>query len=46
FFDKLAGTAVLRQKIIAGATEEEIRASWQPALDEFKSLRAKYLLYE
>jgi uncharacterized protein YbbC (DUF1343 family) len=46
FFDKLAGTAVLRQKIIAGATEEEIRASWQPALDEFKSLRSKYLLYE
>ena len=46
FFDKLAGTAVLRQKIIAGATEDEIRASWQPALDEFKSLRAKYLLYE
>ena len=46
FFDKLAGTAVLRQKIVAGATEEEIRASWQPALDEFKSLRAKYLLYE
>lgn len=46
FFDKLAGTAVLRQKIIAGATEEEIRASWQPALDKFKSLRAKYLLYE
>ena len=46
FFDKLAGTAVLRQKILAGATEEEIRASWQPALDDFKSLRAKYLLYE
>ena len=46
FFDKLAGTAVLRQKIVAGATEEEIRASWQPDLDEFKSLRAKYLLYE
>ena len=46
FFDKLAGTAVLRQKIVAGATEEEIRASWQPTLDEFKSLRSKYLLYE
>ena len=46
FFDKLAGTAILRQKIIAGATEDEIRASWQPALDNFKSLRANYLLYE
>jgi len=46
FFDKLAGTAVLRQKIVAGATEEAIRASWQPAIDNFKLLRAKYLLYK
>lgn len=46
FFDKLAGTDQLRKQIIAGASKEEIRASWQPALDDFKSLRAKYLLYE
>lgn len=45
FFDKLAGTATLRQQILAGKTEQEIRDSWQPALDEFKALRAKYLLY-
>jgi uncharacterized protein YbbC (DUF1343 family) len=46
FFDKLAGTSNLRQKIVAGAPEDEIRDSWKPALDDFKSLRAKYLLYE
>lgn len=46
FFDKLAGTDQLRKQIIAGASKEEIRASWQPALDDFKSLRSKYLLYE
>ena len=46
FFDKLAGTDQLRKQIIAGASKEEIQASWQPALDDFKSLRAKYLLYE
>lgn len=46
FFDKLAGTAILRQKIVAGASEEEIRDSWQPALDDFKTMRDKYLLYE
>lgn len=46
FFDKLAGTSILRQQIVSGATEDEIRASWKPALDNFKSLRSKYLLYE
>lgn len=46
FFDKLAGTAQLRKQIVEGATDEEIRASWQPGLDAFKAVRAKYLLYE
>lgn len=45
WFDKLAGTANLRQDIVAGKSEEEIRASWQPGLDKFKETRAKYLLY-
>ena len=44
-FDKLAGTATLRQQIIAGKTEQEIRDSWQPELDSFKAKRALYLLY-
>ena len=46
FFDKLAGTSQLRKQIVEGATDEEIRASWQPGLDAFKAVRAKYLLYE
>ena len=45
FFDKLAGTKTLREQIIAGKTAEEIRQSWQKELNEFKKIRAKYLLY-
>ncbi len=45
FFDKLAGTAQLREQIVRGASEEEIRKSWQPALDKYKLIRQKYLLY-
>lgn len=46
FFDKLAGTDELRKQIIAGQTESEIRASWQPALIAYKTIRKKYLLYK
>ena len=46
FIDNLAGTSMLRKQIIAGKSEEEIRASWQPALDQFKKVRAQYLLYD
>ena len=46
FFDKLAGNDELWQQIVAGKTEKEIRASWQPKLDEFKKIRKKYLLYK
>jgi uncharacterized protein YbbC (DUF1343 family) len=45
-FNKLAGNATLMQQIIEGKSEEEIRASWQPALDKFKQIRKKYLLYK
>jgi uncharacterized protein YbbC (DUF1343 family) len=45
FFDKLAGNATLRRLIINGKTEDEIRASWQPALEKFKKTRAQYLIY-
>lgn len=45
YFDKLAGTEQLRQQIINGVSEEEIRKSWKPALDKYKQLRQKYLLY-
>jgi len=45
-FDRLAGTDKLRQQIIAGKTEDEIRKSWEPELSEFKKIREKYLIYD
>lgn len=46
FFDLLAGTDELRIQISAGKTEQEIRASWEEGLDNFKQTRAQYLLYK
>ena len=46
FFEKLAGNGDLRRQIEQGMSEEEIRATWQPALDEFKKTREKYLIYQ
>lgn len=46
FFNKLAGNNDLWQQIAAGKSEEEIRKSWEPKLNEFKTIRKKYLLYE
>jgi uncharacterized protein YbbC (DUF1343 family) len=45
YFEKLAGTARLRQQIMVGMTEDEIRASWSDGLAAFKKIRKKYLLY-
>ena len=45
FFDKLVGNTTLRWQIINGKSEEEIRASWQPALENFNKMRSKYLIY-
>ena len=45
FFEKLAGNGDLRKQLEKGLSEEEIRTSWQPALDEFKKTREKYLIY-
>ncbi len=45
FFDKLVGTDKLRKQIVAGMSEEEIRASWQEELTAYRTLREKYLLY-
>jgi uncharacterized protein YbbC (DUF1343 family) len=44
-FNRLAGNDELMKQIKAGKTEDEIRASWQPKLNEFKKIRKKYLLY-
>jgi uncharacterized protein YbbC (DUF1343 family) len=45
FFDKLAGTNKLREQIINGTSIIDIQKSWQPDIDKFKLIRAKYLLY-
>ena len=45
FLEKLAGNGDLRKQIEAGVSEEEIRSTWQPALDEFMKIREKYLIY-
>lgn len=46
FFVKLSGTHQLREQIQSGMTEEQIIASWQPGLNEFKKIRSKYLRYK
>ncbi|MEA5461312.1 DUF1343 domain-containing protein [Arcicella sp. LKC2W] len=46
FFDKLAGSDSLRKQIIAGVSEQQIRASWKNDLDKYKAIRKKYLIYE
>jgi uncharacterized protein YbbC (DUF1343 family) len=46
FFDKLAGNDELWRQIKEGKSEQEIRASWEPELSNFKKIRKKYLLYK
>jgi uncharacterized protein YbbC (DUF1343 family) len=45
WFDLLAGTKELRRQIILGMSEDEIRATWQQELIEYKAMRKRYLLY-
>ena len=45
-FNRLAGNDVLINQIRNGVSEEAIHASWKPALDKFKKIRKKYLLYK
>lgn len=45
FFDKLAGNTLLRKQIVEGISEDEIRSTWQKDLDNYKTIRKKYLLY-
>jgi uncharacterized protein YbbC (DUF1343 family) len=45
FFNKLAGNANLMQQLKEGASEADIRKSWEPGLTAFKKIRNKYLLY-
>lgn len=46
YFDVLAGGPVLREQIIQGMTEKEIRATWREGLGKFMEVRARYLIYD
>ena len=43
--ERLIGVGDFRKQIIAGKSEKEIRASWEPGLSKYKTMRKKYLLY-
>jgi len=45
YFTKLAGNTILQKQIERGLSEKAIRRSWEPALQRFKTIRKKYLLY-
>lgn len=46
FFYNISGTKSMRDQIVAGKSEEEIRDGWKEDLDKFKQIRKKYLIYE
>ncbi len=45
YFDKIMGTASVRQGIAKGKNTEKIIKGYEPQLDEFAQLRKAYLLY-
>lgn len=45
-FTKHAGTPLLQQQIENGMTNDEIKATWQADLEDFRRIRAKYLSYD
>jgi uncharacterized protein YbbC (DUF1343 family) len=46
FIHKLAGNDELAEQVKKGASEKDIRESWEPKLNEFRKIRMKYLLYK
>lgn len=46
WFNLLTGNSLVLDLITQGDDEEKIRASWQKELDEYQSIRKKYLLYQ
>ncbi len=44
-FQRLSGTDNLKQQILSGKGEKEIRISWQEQLDHFQKVRDRYLIY-
>lgn len=45
-FEKLVGVGWVREMILAGASEAEIRARWADDVERYCERRTKYLLYE
>lgn len=45
YFNTLAGSTELKEQIVSGMSEDQIRTTWQRDLDAFKKVRKKYLLY-
>jgi uncharacterized protein YbbC (DUF1343 family) len=44
-FERISGVSNLKNQLIKGTTEPEIRKSWSEELNKFKRLRTKYLIY-
>lgn len=45
-FDRLAGTPIIREMLLRGASAMEIEQQWQKELAEFRNRRAASLLYQ
>ena len=45
FFDTLAGSDQLRNQIVRGLSEKEIKDSWKQGLQNFEQIRQKYIIY-
>ncbi|WP_276089083.1 DUF1343 domain-containing protein [Pedobacter sp. JY14-1] len=43
--ERLIGVSAFREQVMAGKSEKEIRASWEPGLSKYKTMRKRYLLY-
>ena len=44
-FNRIAGNSKLKQQLIKGTSEIEIRKSWEKGLNKFKKIKKKYLIY-
>ena len=44
-FEKLIGVEYVRKMIIEGRSADDIEKMWQAELEEYKTLRSKYLIY-
>ncbi len=46
FFDKLMGRSDIKQMIMDGKSNDQIRATWASDVEKFKQQRAPYLIYK